>query len=71
MGMMNSVDPAQMRRMVENCNRMMEGMMQNMPATPEPDKRADGEQESVSRQLPTQGGRSCKSRNISSAAERC
>ena len=32
MGMMNGVDPAQMKRMVENCNRMMEGMMQNMPA---------------------------------------
>ena len=32
MGMMMDVDPAQMKRMVENCNRMMEGMMQNMPA---------------------------------------
>jgi hypothetical protein len=39
MGMMNGVDPMQMRRMVENCNRMMEGMMQNMPATPEPEKK--------------------------------
>ena len=39
MGMMNGVDPAQMKRMVENCNRMMEGMMQNMPATPAPEKK--------------------------------
>lgn len=35
MGMMNGVDPAQMKRMVENCNRMMESMMQTMPNTPE------------------------------------
>jgi hypothetical protein len=39
MGMMNGVDPAQMKRIVENCNRMMEGMMQNMPATPAPEKK--------------------------------
>jgi hypothetical protein len=39
MGMMKGVDPAQMRRMVENCNRMMESMMQNMPATPGPEKK--------------------------------
>jgi hypothetical protein len=39
MGMMMGVDPAQMRRMVENCNRMMESMMQNMPATPGPEKK--------------------------------
>jgi hypothetical protein len=39
MAMMNGVDPAHMRRMVENCNRMMEGMMQNMPAMPEPEKK--------------------------------
>ena len=32
-GMMG--DPAQMKRMVENCNRMMESMMQTMPSTPE------------------------------------
>jgi hypothetical protein len=37
--MMSGVDPAQMKRMVENCNRMMEGMMQNMPATPGPEKK--------------------------------
>ena len=35
MGMMNGVDPTQMKRMVENCNRMMESMMQTMPSTPE------------------------------------
>lgn len=34
MGMMSGVDPAQMNRMVENCNRMMESMMQNVPAAP-------------------------------------
>jgi hypothetical protein len=39
MGMMNGVDPAQMRRMVEDCNRMMDGMTQNMPATPGPEKK--------------------------------
>ena len=45
MGMMKGVDPAQMKRMVENCNRMMESMAQNMPsapiapATPEPEKK--------------------------------
>ena len=39
MGMMKGVDPAQMKRMVENCNRMMEGMMQNIPATPGPEKK--------------------------------
>jgi periplasmic protein CpxP/Spy len=33
MGMMNGVDPAQMKRMVENCNRMMESMMQNTPTS--------------------------------------
>ena len=36
---MNGVDPAQMKRMVENCNRMMEGMMQNTPAMPGPEKK--------------------------------
>jgi hypothetical protein len=39
MGMMNAVDPGQMKRMVENCNRMMESMMQTapdaLPNTPE------------------------------------
>jgi len=39
MGMMNAVDPVQMKRMVENRNRMMEGMMQKMPATPGPEKK--------------------------------
>ena len=39
MGMMNGTDPAQMKRMVENCNRMMESMMQDMPATPGPEKK--------------------------------
>ena len=36
MGMMNGADPAQTKRMVENCNRMMESMMQDMPAAPTP-----------------------------------
>jgi Spy/CpxP family protein refolding chaperone len=36
MGMMNGLDPTQMKRMVENCNRVMESMMQNMPPTPGP-----------------------------------
>ncbi len=31
MGMMNGVDPAQMNRMAENCNRMMERMMGSPP----------------------------------------
>ena len=31
MGMMMGVDPAQMKRMVENCKSMMESMMQRMP----------------------------------------
>lgn len=35
MGMMNGADPAQMKRMLENCSRMMESMMQTMPGTPE------------------------------------
>ena len=39
MGMMSGMDPAQMKRMVENCNRMMESMMQDMPATPGPEKK--------------------------------
>ena len=34
MGMMNGPDSAQMKRMVENCNRMMESMMKDMPAVP-------------------------------------
>ncbi len=34
MGMMNGVDPAQMKGMVENCNRMMESMTQMMPTAP-------------------------------------
>ena len=37
MGMTNRT--AQMKRMVENCNRMMESMMQDMPATPGPEKK--------------------------------
>ena len=37
MGMTNGT--AQMKRMVENCNRMMESMMQDMPATPGPEKK--------------------------------
>jgi hypothetical protein len=45
MGMMKGVDPAQMKHMVENCNQMMESMVQNMPtaptapATPETEKK--------------------------------
>src|SRR5260221_5243562 len=45
MGMMKGADPAQMKRMVENCNRMMESMAQNTPSapaaptTPEPEKK--------------------------------
>ena len=45
MGMMKGVDQAQMKRMVENCNQMMESMVQNMPtaptapATPETEKK--------------------------------
>jgi hypothetical protein len=45
MGMMKGVDPAQMKHMVENCNRMMESMVQSMPtaptapATPETEKK--------------------------------
>ena len=39
MGMMNGAGTAQMKRMVENCNRMMESMMQDMPATPGPEKK--------------------------------
>lgn len=31
-GMMNGADPAQMNRMVENCNRMMERMQQEPTA---------------------------------------
>jgi hypothetical protein len=31
MGMMKGVDPAQMKRMVDNCNRMMESMMPTAP----------------------------------------
>ena len=38
-GMMGGLDPAQMKRMVENCNRMMESMMQTTPATPGPEKK--------------------------------
>lgn len=34
MGMMNGVDSSQMNRMVENCNRMMEGMMRGQPTNP-------------------------------------
>ncbi len=33
-GMMSGVDPTEMRRMVENCNRMMESMMRDQPTTP-------------------------------------
>lgn len=32
-GMMGQMDPAQMNRMMENCNRMMEGM-QRSPSAP-------------------------------------
>jgi len=39
MRMMNGADPAQMKRMVENCNRMMASMMQDMPAAPGPEKK--------------------------------
>ncbi len=35
-GMMGSTDHAQMQRMMENCNRMMESQMQKAPA---PDKK--------------------------------
>lgn len=35
-GMMGSMDHAQMQRMMENCNRMMESQMQKAPA---PDKK--------------------------------
>ena len=31
MGMMKGVDPAQMKRMVDNCSRMMESMMPTAP----------------------------------------
>jgi periplasmic protein CpxP/Spy len=34
MGMMGGVDPVEMKRMVENCNRMMESMMRDQPTTP-------------------------------------
>jgi hypothetical protein len=30
MGMMMGADPVQMKRMVENCNRVMDGMMQTI-----------------------------------------
>jgi hypothetical protein len=45
MGMMKGVDSAQMKHMVENCNQIMESMVQNMPtaptapATPETEKK--------------------------------
>jgi hypothetical protein len=45
MEMMKGIDPTQMKHMVENCNKMMERMVQNMPTvptapvTPETDKR--------------------------------
>jgi len=39
MGMMSGENAAQMKRMVENCNRMMESMMQDTPATPGPEKK--------------------------------
>jgi hypothetical protein len=32
-GMMGSMDHAQMQRMMDNCNRMMESQMQKAPAT--------------------------------------
>ncbi|HWX51112.1 MAG TPA: hypothetical protein VNZ61_23950 [Roseomonas sp.] len=44
-GMMGQMDPAQMNRMMENCNKMMESMMQNRggsgtaPSTPTPGQR--------------------------------
>lgn len=34
MGKMNGADPAQMNRMMENCNRMMESTMREQPANP-------------------------------------
>jgi hypothetical protein len=34
MGMMKGVDSGQMKHMVENCNRMMESMVQNTPPAP-------------------------------------
>ena len=34
MGMMSGVDSAEMKRMVENCNRMMESMMRDQPTNP-------------------------------------
>jgi hypothetical protein len=36
-GMMGGMDQAQMQRMMDNCNRMMESQMQ--PKAPAPDKR--------------------------------
>ncbi len=44
MGMMGQMDPAQMNRMMENCNRMMESMLRNHgaptpPAPSSPDQR--------------------------------
>jgi hypothetical protein len=42
MGMMGS-DPAQMNRMMENCNQMMESWRQSHPQTPaqpQPDKKS-------------------------------
>lgn len=41
MGMMNGVDATQMNRMMQNCSRMMEGMMQtpNTPPTQAPEKK--------------------------------
>ena len=43
MNMMGQMDPAQMNRMMESCNKMMEGMNQapggSGPATPAPSQR--------------------------------
>ena len=40
MGMMGQMDPAQMNRMMENCNKMMESRMQPPPgAAPSPEKK--------------------------------
>ncbi|MBU8541917.1 hypothetical protein [Falsiroseomonas tokyonensis] len=42
MNMMGQMDPAQMNRMMENCNKMMEGMNRGQggsdPATPAPNQ---------------------------------
>ena len=39
---MTGMDPAQMSRMVENCNRMMGAMLQQGPASPDAPTAPDG-----------------------------